>query len=46
MPMTTSGIPLSPRALQDYVSRHGGAVRNGASGVVRRLVSVARAGRW
>jgi UDP-3-O-[3-hydroxymyristoyl] glucosamine N-acyltransferase len=40
----TSGIPLSPRPLQDYVQRHGGALRNDAHGVVRRLVPVARAG--
>ena len=43
MPMT-SGIPLSPRPLQDCVQRHGGAVRNDAHGVVRRLVAVRRAG--
>jgi UDP-3-O-[3-hydroxymyristoyl] glucosamine N-acyltransferase len=40
----TSGIPLSPRSLQDFVQRHGGVVKNGAHGVVRRLVPVARAG--
>jgi UDP-3-O-[3-hydroxymyristoyl] glucosamine N-acyltransferase len=40
----TSGIPLSPRALQDFVQRHGGVVKNGAHGVVRRLVPVAGAG--
>ena len=39
-----SGIPLSPRPLQDCVQRHGGAVRNDAHGVVRRLVAVSRAG--
>lgn len=44
MPMSPSGIPLSPRSLQDFVQRHGGAVRNGAHGVVRRLVPVRRAG--
>lgn len=44
--MTTSGIPLSPRSLHDYLERHGGVIRNGApgGGVVRRLVPVARAG--
>ncbi|HSO39750.1 MAG TPA: UDP-3-O-(3-hydroxymyristoyl)glucosamine N-acyltransferase [Labilithrix sp.] len=41
--MITSGIPLSPRALEDLVQRHGGALRNNAHGVVRRLVPVARA---
>ena len=40
----TSGIPLSPRPLQDCVQRHGGAVRNNAHGVVRRLVAVTHAG--
>lgn len=44
MPISPSGIPLSPHALQDFVQRHGGAVRNGAHGVVRRLVPVRRAG--
>ena len=42
--MTKGGIPLSPRALQDYVQRHGGTVRNGAHGVVRRLMTVTHAG--
>lgn len=44
MPLTPSGIPLSPRPLLDFVSRHGGAVKNGAHGVVRRLVTLRRAG--
>jgi UDP-3-O-[3-hydroxymyristoyl] glucosamine N-acyltransferase len=44
MPTSSSGIPLSPRSLQDLVERHGGAVRNGAHGVVRRLVPVRHAG--
>jgi UDP-3-O-[3-hydroxymyristoyl] glucosamine N-acyltransferase len=39
-----SGIPLAPRALVDYVQRHGGVIKNGASGVVRRLAPVSRAG--
>lgn len=41
--ITTSGIPLSPRSLSDFVERHGGIVKNGAHGVVRRLVPVGRA---
>jgi UDP-3-O-[3-hydroxymyristoyl] glucosamine N-acyltransferase len=41
---TTSGIPLSPRTLHDLVQRHGGVVKNGASGVVRHLVPVRQAG--
>ena len=40
----SSGIPLSPRTIQDFVLRHGGAVKNGAHGVVRRLVPVRTAG--
>lgn len=44
MPMSPSGVPLSPRSLEDLVQRHGGAVRNGAHGVVRRLVPVRSAG--
>jgi UDP-3-O-[3-hydroxymyristoyl] glucosamine N-acyltransferase len=42
--MTPSGIPLSPRSLKDFVERHGGVVKNGAHGVVRRLVPVSKAG--
>lgn len=38
------GISLAPRSLQDYVQRHGGVVRNGAHGVVRRLAPLRRAG--
>ena len=41
--ITTSGIPLSPHSLSDFVERHGGVVKNGAHGVVRRLVPVGRA---
>ena len=41
--ITTSGVPLSPRSLSDFVQRHGGVVKNGAQGVVRRLVPIARA---
>jgi UDP-3-O-[3-hydroxymyristoyl] glucosamine N-acyltransferase len=44
MPISPSGVPLSPRALEDLVQRHGGAARNGAHGVVRRLVPVRHAG--
>ena len=44
MSITTSGIPLFPRALQDHVQRHGGALKNGARGVVRRLETVLQAG--
>lgn len=42
--MTPSGIPLSPRSLQDFVGRHGGTVKHGAHGVVRRIVPVSKAG--
>lgn len=41
--ITTSGVPLSPRLLSDLVQRHGGVVKHGAHGVVRRLVPVKRA---
>lgn len=41
--ITTSGVPLSPRSLSDFVLRHGGVLKNGAHGVVRRLVPVQRA---
>ncbi len=34
------GIPLAPRSLADLVARHGGEVRHGAVGTVRRLVPV------
>ena len=37
------GIPLPPRSIEALVQRHGGSVRNGAKGVVRRLVPIARA---
>lgn len=40
MSIATGGIPLSPRSLHDFVERHGGAVRNGAHGVVRHLAPV------
>jgi UDP-3-O-[3-hydroxymyristoyl] glucosamine N-acyltransferase len=37
------GVPFAPRSIADLAARHGGGVRNGAKGVVRRLVPVARA---
>jgi len=37
------GVPLAPRPLENLAQRHGGALRNGAKGVVRRLVPVQRA---
>lgn len=37
------GVPLPPRSIADLVERHGGALRNGAKGVVRRFVPVGRA---
>jgi UDP-3-O-[3-hydroxymyristoyl] glucosamine N-acyltransferase len=39
-----AGIPIAPRQIQDLVSRHGGALRNGAHGVVRRLAPISQAG--
>lgn len=39
-----TGVPLAPRPLTDLAARHGGVLRNGASGVVRRLVPIDRAG--
>jgi UDP-3-O-[3-hydroxymyristoyl] glucosamine N-acyltransferase len=42
--MKPSGIPLSPRSLQDFVERHGGVTKHGAAGVVRHLVPVTHAG--
>lgn len=38
------GIPLSPRALDLLVERHGGEVRNGGRGLVRRVAPIGRAG--
>ncbi|MDF2693157.1 MAG: UDP-3-O-[3-hydroxymyristoyl] glucosamine N-acyltransferase [Labilithrix sp.] len=37
------GVPLAPRALGDLAERHGGTLRNGAKGTVRRLVPIGRA---
>lgn len=39
-----TGIPIAPRPLHDLVARHGGAVRNGAHGVARRLAPIGSAG--
>jgi UDP-3-O-[3-hydroxymyristoyl] glucosamine N-acyltransferase len=47
MSKPTSGVPLSPRSLQDLVERHGGTLENSATlsrAVVRRLVPVRKAG--
>lgn len=38
------GIPLAPRPIEALAQRHGGDVRNGVKGVVRRLVPITRAG--
>jgi UDP-3-O-[3-hydroxymyristoyl] glucosamine N-acyltransferase len=38
------GVPLAPRAIGDLAQRHGGMLRNGARGTVRRIVPIARAG--
>jgi UDP-3-O-[3-hydroxymyristoyl] glucosamine N-acyltransferase len=38
-----NGIPLAPRSLADLAARHGGVLRNGASGQVRRLAPVTSA---
>jgi len=38
------GVPLPPRAIGDLARRHGGILRNGLKGTVRRLVPVGRAG--
>ncbi len=38
-----AGIPFAPRSLADLASRHGGQLRRGAGGVVRRIVPVAQA---
>ncbi|MBS2019715.1 MAG: UDP-3-O-(3-hydroxymyristoyl)glucosamine N-acyltransferase [Deltaproteobacteria bacterium] len=36
----TTGVPIAPRQLSELAARHGGALANGASGLVRRLVPV------
>lgn len=38
------GIQLTPRPLEALVARHGGRLRNGAKGTLRRLVPITRAG--
>ena len=38
-----SGIPLAPRPLGDLAARHGGTLRNGVKGTVRRIVATRRA---
>jgi UDP-3-O-[3-hydroxymyristoyl] glucosamine N-acyltransferase len=38
------GVPLAPRTLGALAERHGGTVRNGATGTVGRLVPTRRAG--
>lgn len=37
------GIPLTPRALDLLVERHGGEIRNGGKGLVRRIAPIGRA---
>jgi len=39
-----NGIPLTPRALDLLVERHGGEIRNGGRGLVRRIAPIGRAG--
>jgi UDP-3-O-[3-hydroxymyristoyl] glucosamine N-acyltransferase len=39
-----NGIPIPPRAVADLAMRHGGTIRHGASGGVRRIRPIARAG--
>jgi UDP-3-O-[3-hydroxymyristoyl] glucosamine N-acyltransferase len=38
------GVSLAPRSVEALSLRHGGSIRNGAKGIVRRLVPVGRAG--
>jgi UDP-3-O-[3-hydroxymyristoyl] glucosamine N-acyltransferase len=44
MPMSATGISLASRPIHDVAQRHGGVVRNGATGVVRRVAPVRSAG--
>lgn len=44
MAISSRGIAISPRSLQELAGRHGGEPRNGARGVVRRIVPVRMAG--
>lgn len=39
-----NGIPLTPRAVDLLVERHGGEIRNGGRGLVRRIAPIGRAG--
>lgn len=39
-----AGIPLTPRAIDLLVERHGGEIRNGGKGLVRRIAPIGRAG--
>lgn len=38
------GVPLTPRALDLLAERHGGEIRNGGRGLVRRIAPIGRAG--
>ena len=38
------GVPLAPRPLEELARLHGGELRNGARGLVRRLASIKHAG--
>lgn len=38
------GVALPPRSIEALAQRHGGSIRNGAKGIVRRLVPISRAG--
>lgn len=38
------GVPLAPRSIEALAQRHGGELRNGVRGTVRRLVPTRRAG--
>jgi UDP-3-O-[3-hydroxymyristoyl] glucosamine N-acyltransferase len=38
------GVPLAPRPIEALSERHGGELRNGARGIARRLMPIARAG--
>lgn len=41
---SAAGIPFASRSIADLAARHGGELRRGAGGVVRRLVPVTEAG--
>lgn len=38
------GVPLASRPIGDLAARHGGTLRNGVKGTVRRIVPIGRAG--